>query len=172
MNENVKGGFSYKAEWDNTRKSWKQNSYFKKVRFWISCHRVWPGLAYWISVNKYNLTGDYVAKQFKWNASENMHGWMLEMTTILQNDFIRINGDGKKQASNPVVSIKSSSSCRLLKSLCSCQITLQVNSSWSTYLKPSFIKKRWTSGCFRLGFLETCEIRCRRQWIYCELIRC
>ncbi len=57
-------------------------------------------------LNKYNLT-DYVTKQFKLDASEN-YAWLnVGDDYYLTKWFIRINGDGKKQPSQTVVSDKS-----------------------------------------------------------------
>ena len=108
MNENVKGGFSYKAEWDSTPGNPGNKTATSKVgsESVIITRPDGPGVFESV-LNKYNLTGDYVAKQFKLDASEN-YAWMnVGDDYYLTKWFIRINGDGKKQAiTNPVVSDK------------------------------------------------------------------
>lgn len=108
MNQNVKGGFSYKAEWDNTPGNPGNKTATSKVgsESVVITRPDGPGVFESV-LNKYNLTGDYVAKQFKLDASEN-YAWLnVGDDYYLTKWFIRINGDGKKQAiTNPVVSDK------------------------------------------------------------------
>ena len=105
MNQNVKGGFSYKAEWDNTPGNPGNKTATSKVgsESVVITRPDGPGVFESV-INKYNLTGDYVSKQFKLDASEN-YAWMnVGDDYYLTKWFIRINGDGKKQAlTNPVV---------------------------------------------------------------------
>ena len=108
MNQNVKGGFSYKAEWDSTPGNPGNKTATSKVgsESVVITRPDGPGVFESV-LNKYNLTGDYVAKQFKLDASEN-YAWLnVGDDYYLTKWFIRINGDGKKQAlTNPVVSDK------------------------------------------------------------------
>ena len=135
MNQNVKGGFSYKAEWDSTPGNPGNKTATSKVgsESVVITRPDGPGVFESV-LNKYNLTGDYVTKQFKLDASEN-YAWLnVGDDYYLTKWFIRINGDGKKQAlTNPVVSDKNpSSSSRLLKKslLLLLLTTLQMNSLW------------------------------------------
>ena len=108
MNQNVKGGFSYKAEWDNTPGNPGNKTATSKVgsESVVITRPDGPGVFESV-LNKYNLTGDYVSKTFKLDVSEN-YAWMnVGDDYYLTKWFIRINGDGKKQAiTNPVVSDK------------------------------------------------------------------
>jgi len=72
MNQNVKGGFSYKAEWDNTPGNPGNKTATSKVgsESVVITRPDGPGVFESV-LNKYNLTGDYVTKQFKLDASEN-----------------------------------------------------------------------------------------------------
>ena len=108
MNQNVKGGFQYRAVWDSTPENPGNKTATSKVgsESVIITRPDGPGVFESV-LNKYNLTGDYVAKQFKLDVSEN-YAWMnVGDDYYLTKWFIRINGDGKKQAiTNPVVSDK------------------------------------------------------------------
>lgn len=108
MNQNVKGGFSYKAEWDNTPGNPGNKTATSRVgsESVVITRPDGPGVFEAI-LNKYNRTGDYVSKQFKLDASEN-YAWMnVGDDYYLTTWFIRVNGDAKKQAiTNPVVSDK------------------------------------------------------------------
>ena len=105
MNQNVKGGFSYKAEWDNTPGNPGNKTATSKVgsESVVITRPDGPGVFETV-LNKYNLTGDYTTKQFKLDASNN-YAWMnVGDDYYLTKWFIRVNGDGKKQAlTNPVV---------------------------------------------------------------------
>ena len=98
MNQNVKGGFSYKAEWDNTPGNPGNKTATSKVgsESVVITRPDGPGVFESV-INKYNLTGDYVSKQFKLDASEN-YAWMnVGDDYYLTKWFIRINGDGKNK---------------------------------------------------------------------------
>ena len=105
MPKNVKGGFSYKVEWDNTPGNPGNKTATARVGSEsVIITRPEGSGVFETLINKYNLTGDYVAKQFKLDVSEN-YAWMnVGDDYYLTKWFIRINGDGKKQAlTNPVV---------------------------------------------------------------------
>ncbi len=105
MNQNVKGGFSYKAEWDNTPGNPGNKTATSKVgsESVVITRPDGPGVFETV-INKYNLTGDYTTKEFKLDASNN-YAWMnVGDDYYLTKWFIRVNGDGKQQAlTNPVV---------------------------------------------------------------------
>ena len=108
MNQNVKGGYSYKAEWDNTPGNPGNKTATSRVgsESVIITRPDGPGV-FEAVLNKYNKTGDFVSKQFKLDVSEN-YAWMnVGDDYYLTTWFVRINGDAKKQAlTNPVVSDK------------------------------------------------------------------
>ena len=108
MNQNVKGGYSYKAEWDNTPGNPGNKTATSRVgsESVIITRPDGPGV-FEAVLNKYNKTGDFVSKQFKLDVSEN-YAWMnVGDDYYLTTWFIRVNGDAKKQAiTNPVVSDK------------------------------------------------------------------
>lgn len=108
MNQNVKGGFSYKAEWDNTPGNPGNKTATSRVgsESVIITRPDGPGV-FEAVLNKYNKTGDFVSKTFKLDVSEN-YAWMnVGDDYYLTTWFIRVNGDAKKQAiTNPVVSDK------------------------------------------------------------------
>ena len=92
MNQNVKGGFSYKAEWDNTPGNPGNKTATSKVgsESVVITRPDGPGVFESV-LNKYNLTGDYVTKQFKLDASEN-YAWLnVGDDYYLTKWFIRIN---------------------------------------------------------------------------------
>ena len=148
MNENVKGGFSYKVTWDNTPGNPGNKTANARVGSESVIitrpegHGVFEAI-----LNKYNQTGDFVSKQFKLDASEN-YAWMnVGDDYYLTKWFIRINGDGKKQAiTNPVVSDKIQA-----PTVDYSKITFSPAANHAaheffvgTYLKPSF--KLWKGG--------------------------
>lgn len=146
MNQNVKGGFSYKAEWDSTPGNPGNKTATSKVgsESVVITRPDGPGVFESV-LNKYNLTGDYVAKQFKLDASEN-YAWLnVGDDYYLTKWFIRINGDGKKQAlTNPVVSDKIQA-----PAVDYSKITFAPAANHSaneffvgTYLKPSFTLRK------------------------------
>ena len=146
MNQNVKGGFSYKAEWDNTpgnpgNKTATSNVGSESV---VITRPDGPGVFESV-LNKYNLTGDYVAKQFKLDASEN-YAWMnVGDDYYLTKWFIRINGDGKKQAiTNPVVSDKIQAPAVDYSKITFAPAANHAASEFfvGTYLKPSFTLRK------------------------------
>ena len=96
-------------------------------------------------LNKYNLTGDYVAKTFKLDASEN-YAWMnVGDDYYLTKWFIRINGDGKKQAiTNPVVSDKIQAPAVDYSKITFAPAANHAASEFfvGTYLKPSFTLRK------------------------------
>ena len=108
MNENVKGGFQYKAEWDNKPGNPGNKTATARVgsESVVITRPDGPGVFESV-LNKYNKTGDFVSKQFKLDVSEN-YAWMnVGDDYYLTTWFIRVNGDAKKQAlTNPVVSDK------------------------------------------------------------------
>ena len=108
MNENVKGGFQYKAEWDNKPGNPGNKTATARVgsESVVITRPDGPGV-FEAVLNKYNKTGDFVSKQFKLDVSEN-YAWMnVGDDYYLTTWFIRINGDGQKKAiTNPVVSDK------------------------------------------------------------------
>ena len=146
MNQNVKGGFSYKAEWDNTpgnpgNKTATSNVGSESV---VITRPDGPGVFESI-LNKYNRTGDYVSKQFKLDASEN-YAWMnVGDDYYLTTWFIRINGDGKKQAlTNPVVSDKIQAPAVDYSKITFAPAANHEASEFfvGTYLKPSFTLRK------------------------------
>ena len=146
MNQNVKGGFSYKAEWDNTpgnpgNKTATSNVGSESV---VITRPDGPGVFESV-LNKYNLTGDYVAKTFKLDASEN-YAWMnVGDDYYLTKWFIRINGDGKKQAiTNPVVSDKIQAPAVDYSKITFAPAANHAASEFfvGTYLKPSFTLRK------------------------------
>ena len=146
MNQNVKGGFSYKAEWDNT----PGNSGNKTATSKFGSESVvitrpdGPGVFESV-LNKYNLTGDYVSKTFKLDVSEN-YAWMnVGDDYYLTKWFIRINGDGKKQAlTNPVVSDKIQAPAVDYSKITFAPAANHAASEFfvGTYLKPSFTLRK------------------------------
>ena len=96
-------------------------------------------------LNKYNLTGDYVTKQFKLDASEN-YAWLnVGDDYYLTKWFIRINGDGKKQAlTNPVVSDKIQAPAVDYSKITFAPAANHAASEFfvGTYLKPSFTLRK------------------------------
>ncbi|VED67042.1 MULTISPECIES: Ig-like domain-containing protein [Streptococcus] len=146
MNQNVKGGFSYQAVWDSTPGNPGNKTATSKVgsESVIITRPDGPGVFESV-LNKYNLTGDYVSKEFKLDASEN-YAWMnVGDDYYLTKWFIRINGDGKKQAiTNPVVSDKIQASAVDYS-----KITFKTPANHAaseffvgTYLKPSFTLRK------------------------------
>ena len=146
MNQNVKGGFSYKAEWDNTPGNPGNKTATSKVgsESVVITRPDGPGVFESV-INKYNLTGDYVAKQFKLDASEN-YAWMnVGDDYYLTKWFIRINGDGKKQAiTNPVVSDKIQAPAVDYSKITFAPAANHAASEFfvGTYLKPSFTLRK------------------------------
>ena len=146
MNENVKGGFSYKAEWDNTPGNPGNKTATSKVgsESVVITRPDGPGVFESV-LNKYNLTGDYVAKQFKLDASEN-YAWMnVGDDYYLTKWFIRINGDGKKQAiTNPVVSDKIQAPAVDYSKITFAPAANHAANEFfvGTYLKPSFTLRK------------------------------
>ena len=148
MNKNVKGGFQYRVEWDNKPGNPGNKTATARVGSESVIitrpegHGVFEAI-----LNKYNQTGDFVSKQFKLDASEN-YAWMnVGDDYYLTKWFIRINGDGKKQAiTNPVVSDKIQA-----PTVDYSKITFSPAANHAaheffvgTYLKPSF--KLWKGG--------------------------
>lgn len=146
MNENVKGGFSYKAEWDSTPGNPGNKTATSKVgsESVIITRPDGPGVFESV-LNKYNLTGDYVAKQFKLDASEN-YAWLnVGDDYYLTKWFIRINGDGKKQAiTNPVVSDKIQAPAVDYSKITFAPAANHAANEFfvGTYLKPSFTLRK------------------------------
>ena len=146
MNQNVKGGFSYKAEWDNTPGNPGNKTATSKVgsESVVITRPDGPGVFETI-INKYNLTGDYVAKQFKLDASEN-YAWMnVGDDYYLTKWFIRINGDGKKQAlTNPVVTDRIQAPAVDYSKITFAPAANHAASEFfvGTYLKPSFTLRK------------------------------
>lgn len=146
MNQNVKGGFSYKAEWDNTPGNPGNKTATSKVgsESVVITRPDGPGVFESV-LNKYNLTGDYVSKQFKLDASEN-YAWMnVGDDYYLTTWFIRINGDGKKQAiTNPVVSDKIQAPAVDYSKITFAPAANHAASEFfvGTYLKPSFTLRK------------------------------
>ena len=146
MNQNVKGGFSYKAEWDSTPGNPGNKTATSKVgsESVIITRPDGPGVFESV-LNKYNLTGDYVAKQFKLDASEN-YAWMnVGDDYYLTKWFIRINGDGKKQAiTNPVVSDKIQAPAVDYSKITFAPAANHAANEFfvGTYLKPSFTLRK------------------------------
>ena len=146
MNQNVKGGFSYKAEWDNTPGNPGNKTATSKVgsESVVITRPDGPGIFESV-INKYNLTGDYVAKQFKLDASEN-YAWMnVGDDYYLTKWFIRINGDGKKQAiTNPVVTDRIQAPAVDYSKITFAPAANHAASEFfvGTYLKPSFTLRK------------------------------
>ena len=146
MNQNVKGGFQYRAVWDSTPGNPGNKTATSKVgsESVIITRPDGPGVFESV-LNKYNLTGDYVAKQFKLDASEN-YAWMnVGDDYYLTKWFIRINGDGKKQAiTNPVVSDKIQAPAVDYSKITFAPAANHAASEFfvGTYLKPSFTLRK------------------------------
>ena len=146
MNQNVKGGFSYKAEWDNTPGNPGNKTATSKVgsESVVITRPDGPGVFESV-LNKYNLTGDYVAKEFKLDASEN-YAWMnVGDDYYLTKWFIRINGDGKKQAlTNPVVTDRIQAPAVDYSKITFAPAANHAASEFfvGTYLKPSFTLRK------------------------------
>ena len=146
MNQNVKGGFSYKAEWDNTPRNPGNKTATSKVgsESVVITRPDGPGVFESV-LNKYNKTGDFVSKQFKLDASEN-YAWMnVGDDYYLTTWFIRINGDGKKQAlTNPVVSDKIQAPAVDYSKITFAPAANHVANEFfvGTYLKPSFTLRK------------------------------
>ena len=146
MNQNVKGGFSYKAEWDNTPGNPGNKTATSKVgsESVIITRPDGPGVFESV-INKYNLTGDYVEKKFKLDASEN-YAWMnVGDDYYLTKWFIRINGDGKKQAiTNPVVTDRIQAPAVDYSKITFAPAANHAASEFfvGTYLKPSFTLRK------------------------------
>ena len=146
MNQNVKGGFSYKAEWDNTPGNPGNKTATSKVgsESVVITRPDGPGIFESV-INKYNLTGDYVTKQFKLDASEN-YAWMnVGDDYYLTKWFIRINGDGKKQAlTNPVVTDRIQAPAVDYSTITFAPAANHAASEFfvGTYLKPSFTLRK------------------------------
>ena len=146
MNQNVKGGFSYKAQWDSTPGNPGNKTATSKVgsESVVITRPDGPGVFESV-LNKYNRTGDYVSKQFKLDASEN-YAWMnVGDDYYLTTWFIRINGDGKKQAiTNPVVSDKIQAPAVDYSKITFAPAANHAASEFfvGTYLKPSFTLRK------------------------------
>ena len=146
MNQNVKGGFSYKAEWDSTPGNPGNKTATSKVgsESVVITRPDGPGVFESV-INKYNLTGDYVTKQFKLDASEN-YAWMnVGDDYYLTKWFIRINGDGKKQAlTNPVVTDRIQAPAVEYSKITFAPAANHAASEFfvGTYLKPSFTLRK------------------------------
>ena len=146
MNQNVKGGFQYKAEWDNTPGNPGNKTATAKVgsESVIITRPDGPGVFESV-LNKYNYTGDYVTKQFKLDVSEN-YAWLnVGDDYYLTKWFIRINGDGKKQAiTNPVVSDKIKAPAVDYSKITFAPAANHTANEFfvGTYLKPSFTLRK------------------------------
>ena len=146
MNQNVKGGFSYRAEWDNTPGNPGNKTATSKVgsESVVITRPDGPGVFESV-INKYNLTGEYVTKQFKLDASEN-YAWMnVGDDYYLTKWFIRINGDGKKQAiTNPVVTDRIQAPAVDYSKITFDPAAKHAASEFfvGTYLKPSFTLRK------------------------------
>ena len=155
MNQNVKGGFSYKAQWDSTPGNPGNKTATSKVgsESVVITRPDGPGVFESV-LNKYNLTGDYVAKQFKLDASEN-YAWMnVGDDYYLTKWFIRINGDGKKQAiTNPVVSDKIQAPAVDYSKITFAPAANHAASEFfvGTYLKPSFTLRKVDKWLLQVG---------------------
>ena len=146
MNENVKGGFSYKVTWDNTPGNPGNKTANARVGSESVIitrpegHGVFEAI-----LNKYNQTGDFVSKQFKLDASEN-YAWMnVGDDYYLTKWFIRINGDGKKQAlTNPVVTDRIQAPAVDYSKITFAPAANHAASEFfvGTYLKPSFTLRK------------------------------
>ena len=146
MNQNVKGGFQYRAVWDSTPGNPGNKTATSKVgsESVIITRPDGPGVFETV-LNKYNLTGDYVSKTFKLDVSEN-YAWMnVGDDYYLTKWFIRINGDGKKQAlTNPVVSDKIQAPAVDYSKITFAPAANHAASEFfvGTYLKPSFTLRK------------------------------
>ena len=146
MNENVKGGFSYNAVWDNTPGNPGNKTATSKVgsESVVITRPDGPGVFESV-LNKYNLDGSYVTKQFKLDASEN-YAWLnVGDDYYLTKWFIRINGDGKKQAiTNPVVSDKIQAPAVDYSKITFAPAANHAANEFfvGTYLKPSFTLRK------------------------------
>ena len=146
MNQNVKGGFSYKAQWDSTPGNPGNKTATSKVgsESVVITRPDGPGVFESV-LNKYNRTGDYVSKQFKLDASEN-YAWMnVGDDYYLTTWFIRINGDGKKQAiTNPVVTDRIQAPAVDYSKITFAPAANHAASEFfvGTYLKPSFTLRK------------------------------
>ena len=146
MNHNVKGAFSYKAEWDSTPGNPGNKTATSKVgsESVVITRPDGPGVFESV-LNKYNLTGDYVSKEFKLDASEN-YAWMkVGDDYYLTKWFIRINGDGKKQAiTNPVVTDRIQAPAVDYSKITFAPAANHAASEFfvGTYLKPSFTLRK------------------------------
>ena len=146
MNQNVKGGFQYKAEWDNTPGNPGNKTATSKVgsESVVITRPDGPGVFESV-LNKYNLTGDYVTKEFKLDASENWAWLNVGDDYYLTKWFIRINGDGKKQAiTNPVVSDKIQAPAVDYSKITFAPAANHAANEFfvGTYLKPSFTLRK------------------------------
>ena len=146
MNQNVKGGFSYRAEWDNTPGNPGNKTATSKVgsESVVITRPDGPGVFESV-LNKYNRTGDFVSKQFKLDASEN-YAWMnVGDDYYLTTWFIRINGDAKKQAlTNPVVTDRIQAPAVDYSKITFAPAANHAASEFfvGTYLKPSFTLRK------------------------------
>ena len=146
MNQNVKGGFSYKAEWDNTPGNPGNKTATSRVgsESVVITRPDGPGVFEAI-LNKYNRTGDYVSKTFKLDVSEN-YAWMnVGDDYYLTTWFIRINGDGQKKAiTNPVVSDKIQAPAVDYSKITFAPAANHAANEFfvGTYLKPSFTLRK------------------------------
>ena len=146
MNHNVKGAFSYKAEWDSTPGNPGNKTATSKVgsESVVITRPDGPGVFESV-LNKYNLTGGYVSKEFKLDASEN-YAWMkVGDDYYLTKWFIRINGDGKKQAiTNPVVTDRIQAPAVDYSKITFAPAANHAASEFfvGTYLKPSFTLRK------------------------------
>lgn len=146
MNQNVKGGFSYKAEWDNTPGNPGNKTATSRVgsESVVITRPDGPGVFESV-LNKYNRTGDYVSKTFKLDASEN-YAWMnVGDDYYLTTWFIRINGDGQKKAiTNPVVSDKIQAPAVDYSKITFAPAANHAANEFfvGTYLKPSFTLRK------------------------------
>ena len=146
MNQNVKGGFSYKAEWDSTPGNPGNKTATSKVgsESVVITRPDGPGVFESV-LNKYNRTGDYVSKQFKLDASEN-YAWMnVGDDYYLTTWFIRINGDGQKKAiTNPVVTDRIQAPAVDYSKITFAPAANHAASEFfvGTYLKPSFTLRK------------------------------
>ena len=146
MNQNVKGGFQYRAVWDSTPGNPGNKTATSKVgsESVVITRPDGPGVFEAI-LNKYNRTGDYVSKTFKLDASEN-YAWLnVGDDYYLTTWFIRINGDGKKQAiTNPVVSDKIQAPAVDYSKITFAPAANHAASEFfvGTYLKPSFTLRK------------------------------
>ena len=146
MNQNVKGGFSYQVVWDSTPGNPGNKTATSKVgsESVVITRPDGPGVFESV-LNKYNLTGDYVSKEFKLDVSEN-YAWMkVGDDYYLTKWFIRINGDGKKQAiTNPVVSDKIQAPAVDYSKITFAPAANHAANEFfvGTYLKPSFTLRK------------------------------